>query len=93
MIERAVEDYLVARVRALGGRADKVEMIGRRGFFDRLVLLPNGRVAFVETKRPKGGRVSPQQRALHAAYRDLGQTVAVLKNRDDVDRLLDGLAG
>lgn len=91
MIEREVERYLVRRVRELGGRADKVEMIGQRGFFDRLVLLPGGTVVFAETKRPRGSRTSPQQQSLHAAYRDLGQHVVVLKSCEDVDRLLDGI--
>jgi hypothetical protein len=32
-----------------------------KGFPDRTVLLPDGRIMFVETKRPKGGRYSAMQ--------------------------------
>ena len=47
--EAAVERELVRRVRALGGLCEKVRVAGRRGFFDRLVVLP-GRVIFVESE-------------------------------------------
>jgi len=40
MIERDVEDYLVKRVKALGGECRKVVWPGRRGAPDRLVMLP-----------------------------------------------------
>jgi hypothetical protein len=41
--ESAIERELCERVAAAGGRAEKVTVIGRRGFFDRLVILPGGR--------------------------------------------------
>jgi hypothetical protein len=85
--EDSVEEELVRRVRALGGRCEKMAMKGRRGFFDRLVVLP-GRVIFVECKRPVGGRLSPHQISLHAQYRALGATVAVVRNSEDIDCLL-----
>ena len=85
--EDDIEQQLVRRVRALGGRCDKVVSKGSRGFFDRVVVLP-GRVVFVECKRPKGGRLSPHQISLHAQYRALGAAVALVKNSDDIDRLL-----
>ena len=40
MLERDVEDYLVKRVKAMGGEVRKVKWIGRRGAPDRLVMLP-----------------------------------------------------
>ncbi len=76
------------RVEALGGVADKVEFVGRRGFCDRLVVLPGGRVIFVELKRPRGGVLSPHQRAFHQTYRALGAEIAVVKTDDDIERLL-----
>jgi hypothetical protein len=87
-LESTVETYLVERVEALGGVAEKVQVINRRGFFDRLVLLPGGRVIFCEVKRPRGGVLSPHQRQRIENYRALGAEVAVVKNRDEVDRLL-----
>ena len=59
--ENALEQELVFRVHNKGGIAEKVTVLGTRGFFDRVVVLPGGRVAFVELKRPRGGRLSPHQ--------------------------------
>jgi hypothetical protein len=86
--EDSVEELLVRRVRALGGRCEKMAMKGRRGFPDRLVILPGGRIHLVETKRPVGGRLLPHQISLHAIYKALGATVAVVRNSEDIDRLL-----
>ena len=40
MLERDIEDYLVKRVKAMGGEVRKVQWIGRNGAPDRLVMLP-----------------------------------------------------
>ncbi len=40
MLERDVEEYLVKRVKALGGEVRKVKWIGRNGAPDRVVMLP-----------------------------------------------------
>jgi hypothetical protein len=90
--ESAIERELVDRVGHAGGRAEKVTVIGRRGFFDRLVLLPGGRVVFVECKRPRGGIVALHQREYAERYRALGVAVALIKNSADIDRLLAGSA-
>jgi len=86
--ENVVEEELVQRVRRAGGIAEKVTVLGARGFFDRLVLLPGGRVIFVECKRPRGGVISPHQILRHARYEALGAAVAVVSNSEDIDRLL-----
>ena len=52
MKETAVEVHLMARAEDLGGRAIKLLPWVMRGLPDRLVLLPGGRVWFVETKAP-----------------------------------------
>jgi hypothetical protein len=86
--EATIEEELVRRVRAAGGIAEKTTVIGRRGFFDRIVVLPGGRVYWVELKRPRGGRLSPHQIQRHAQYRALGVEILVIKNLGDIDRLL-----
>jgi hypothetical protein len=86
--EDSVEEELVRRVRALGGRCEKMAMQGRRGFPDRLVVLPGGRIYLVECKRPVGGRLSPHQISLHAAYEALGVRIAICRNSADIDNLL-----
>ena len=86
--ESAIERELVQRVEALGGRCEKVTVIGRRGFFDRLVVLPGGRVIFVECKRPHGATWAAHQRQYFGIYRTLGLEVALIKKSEDIDRLL-----
>jgi hypothetical protein len=86
--EAAVEAKLNLWIAERGGLSLKVKVIGRRGFVDRLVLLPGGRVIFVELKRPKGGRLSPQQKVFHDELRNLNMTVALLRNSGDIARLL-----
>lgn len=40
MLEAKVEDFLVKRVKALGGEVRKVKWVGRKSAPDRLVMLP-----------------------------------------------------
>jgi len=87
--ESAVETELVRRVRAIGGRAEKVRVDGARGFFDRLIVLPGGKVIFCECKRPKGGRLSPHQISRIRIYELLGAVVAIIKDSADIDALLN----
>ena len=86
--ENVVEEELVRRVRALGGIAEKTTVIGRRGFFDRVIVLPGGKVIFVECKRPKGGRLSPHQIERIRQYRVLGAVACTVQNSADIDALL-----
>lgn len=86
--ESKVERELRDRIEANGGECIKVTVIGRRGFFDRLVTLPGGRVILVEVKRPKGGRVAPHQMLWHERFAELGVAVAIVKRSADIDALL-----
>lgn len=64
---------------------------GWAGVPDRLVLLPGGRVYFVETKRPKGGRLSPRQSWWGARLRALGFAYYVVWDEADVRAFADAL--
>jgi len=91
--ERAVEAELVARVEALGGVCEKVMVVGKRGFFDRLIVLPvrggPPRIIFAEIKRPRFSRIAPHQQKYYDTFRALGVVdVYFVKNSADIDRLL-----
>lgn len=60
MREREVERRLVTAVKKRGGLAPKFTSPGLDGVPDRLVLLPDGRLAFVEVKAP-GQKMRPLQ--------------------------------
>ena len=47
--ESIIEKHLVAEVKKAGGRAYKFVSPGRRSVPDRIVLLPGGRLVFVES--------------------------------------------
>jgi hypothetical protein len=85
--EDTVEGYLVERVAALGGVAAKLMLL--TGWPDRLVLLPGGIIAFVECKRPHGGRDEPMQPRVQKMLGDLGFNVHKIKSKPEVDALLE----
>lgn len=89
--ENSIERELRERVEAIGGACIKTAAIGRRGFFDRVVVLPSPdlpRIIFVECKKPRGGVVSQHQKQWHAKFKELGVAVALIKNSADIDALL-----
>ncbi|QTP33518.1 hypothetical protein B7759_02112 [Burkholderia glumae] len=77
MLEKTVEAYLVERVRALGGEPYKFTSPARASVPDRIVVLPPGRVYFIEVKRP-GGKLTRGQEREHEHLRRLGADVRVL---------------
>lgn len=84
MLESAIERAFVARVKSLGGMAEKLTSPGRRSVPDRLVTLPGGVVIFVELKRP-GGKPTVAQLRDHERRRALGCDVRVIDSLEAVD--------
>lgn len=84
--ENLIERYLVKRVRELGGMAVKQIWQGRRGAPDRLVILPGGRMVFVECKAP-GQKAKDHQLREHDRLRKLGVMVVVVDSKDGVDEV------
>ena len=82
--EGSVEDYLVERVEARGGRCPKLVDLVRRGFPDRSPMWPGGIMHMVELKCI-GGVVKPWQRRYHADLRSQGFLVFVIWTKDQVD--------
>lgn len=90
MREADLEARLVRGVKAAGGLAYKFVSPGSVGVPDRLVVLPGGRVVFVELKAD-GGRLSRMQVYRIAQLRGLGAAVRVVKGAEDVKKFLDWL--
>lgn len=86
-LEKDVESYLRNKVKKQGGRCIKLSSQHEEGLPDRLILMPGGKVFFVETKR-KGGKLAPMQILQHRSLRKLGFRVYIPYTKDEVDTLL-----
>ncbi|MBV1759442.1 MAG: VRR-NUC domain-containing protein [Dethiosulfatibacter sp.] len=92
MTEKIIEQKLVKAVKVLGGIAPKFVSPGFDGMPDRMVLLPMGRIAFVEVKAP-GKKPRPLQLARHKLLRDLGFKVYVLDSVAGIETILSDMGG
>lgn len=90
MRESDLEARLVRGVKSAGGRAYKFVSPGSVGVPDRLVVLPGGKIIFVELKAD-GGRLSQMQVYRIAQLRGLGADVQVVKGAEDVKKFLQWL--
>lgn len=90
-MERDLERHLRDAACKAGGLALKFVSPGMSGIPDRIVLMPHGRMAFVEVKAP-GQKPRPLQLAVHRTLRSLGFRVYVLDDPDDIPRIIDEVA-
>jgi len=91
-IEKDVESRLVKQAEKHGGICLKYPTIHTEGIPDRILLMPMGKVCFVELKRPKGGKLSEIQKYQIEKLRAIGIRVEVVKNYAEVDRLIRDLS-
>ena len=92
MREKVIEQKLIRAVKARGGIAPKFTSPGFDGMPDRLVLLPGGRMGFVELKAP-GKKPRPLQLARHKLLRVLGFKVYVVDGMEQIASVLDDIGG
>lgn len=85
--ERQIEQRLVTETRKRGGMALKFVSPSFAGMPDRQILLPDGKMAFVEVKAP-GQKPRPLQVKRHAMLRKLGFKVFVLDAASDIPMML-----
>ena len=87
MNEKQIEQYLVRKVSQKGGIAYKFTSPGRRHVPDRIVLLPGGKVIFIECKRPGAKATKAQEYELHR-IRSLGSEAFVIDSKEKTDELI-----
>jgi hypothetical protein len=87
-LERAVERAFTEEAKRRGAWALKLAVPGVSGFPDRCVLVPGGRIAFVELKRP-GAPPRALQLWIHGRLRTLGFRVEVLDRSTAVTPFFD----
>lgn len=83
-LEKTVEQALVRRVKSLGGMCEKFTSPGRRSVPDRIVTMPDGRIIFVELKKP-GAKPTEMQMRDHANRRAMGCDVRVIDTVEDAN--------
>ena len=88
MREREIEGKLRDAVKAMGGVCWKFTSPGTAGVPDRIILMPKGRMAFVETKAP-GEKPRALQHSRHWLLKRLGFKVYVLDNKADIQKIIE----
>lgn len=88
MREKQIENKLATEAKKLGGIALKFVSPSFDGIPDRLVLIPDGHIAFVELKAP-GKKPRPLQLVRHRLLRSLGFRVYVIDSVEQIGGMLD----
>lgn len=90
ILEKEIEKKLRTEVVKMGGLALKFASPGMAGVPDRLLLLPNGRIFFAETKKP-GGKMRPLQLKRKSQLEALGFQVFCIDSIEAVRRFADAI--
>lgn len=88
MTEKQIEQKLVSAAKARGGLAPKFVSPGFDGVPDRIVLLPRGRIAFIELKA-KGRKMRPLQVRRKRQLESLGFSVYCIDSPEQIGGILD----
>lgn len=88
--EKEIEQQLVKAAKLHGGVALKLSCPGFDGMPDRLVLLPMGRIGFVEVKAP-GKKMRMLQKVRNEMLTSLGFKTYVLDNVKNIGEILDDI--
>ena len=88
MREKQVEQKLVKAVKAAGGICPKLVCPGMDGMPDRLALLGDGHIGFIEVKAP-GKEPRPLQVKRHRQLHELGFLVFVLDDPEQIPGILE----
>ena len=91
-MEKEIEQKLVQAVKAWGGIAPKLSSHGFAGLPDRMVLLPGGKIGFVEVKAP-GRKPRELQLSRHKLLRRLGFKVYVLDDISQIPQIIQEIGG
>lgn len=87
MREKKIKQQLVKEVKDIGGIALKIASPGFDGMPDRLILLPNRKLAFVEVKAP-GKTLRPLQEKRKRQLEALGFLVFCLDHIEQIGGIL-----
>lgn len=92
MLEKDIEAWLNKQIEKMGGIAYKFVSPGNPGVPDRIYILPDGRVWFVELKQ-QFGRVANIQKWQRQRLQDLGCNYRLVRGMDDAKVFVKQLEG
>ena len=84
MLEKTIENYFKTKIESNAGLC--IKLIGYVGIPDRLILLPGGRMFFVEFKQ-KGKTPRKIQSFIHDKLKSLGFRVYVIDDKDKIEEV------
>jgi hypothetical protein len=87
MLEKSIENYFKKQLQKHGALVIKMNTYHFRGFPDRMILLPEGRIFFAELKRP-GEKPRANQKVVHRMLRKLGFKVYVIDCKEQVEEVI-----
>lgn len=91
MREKTVEEYFTEQItKRLHGKAMKWVSPGNNGVPDRVVIVPPGRIYFVELKAP-GKTPRKLQKYMHAQIREMGCVVLTIDTKEKVDSFIEAV--
>lgn len=90
MREKTVEAKLTKKVKSMGGIALKIMSANYDGLPDRLVLLSDGKMAFIELKAP-GKKLRPLQEKRKRQLEALGFSVFCIDGIEQIGGILDAI--
>lgn len=92
MLESYIEGQLKKEAKKRGGMALKFVSPGMNGVPDRIILLPNRKMAFAELKAP-GKTLRALQRKRKQQMEKLGFPVYIIDNTERIGGILDEIQG
>ena len=87
MIESGIEKSVVQYAKRWALLCVKLDSV--KGIPDRMLILPGGRVAFIEFKTPEG-RLSPHQQAWRDRLQGFDQRYHVVRSSQEGREIIDG---
>lgn len=88
MLEKKIESKLVEEVNKINGLCLKLNSQSANGIPDRLVLLPKGKLYFIELKRP-GEKLRSLQKYWARTINKIGFNIIKIDNLESVDKFIE----
>lgn len=87
LTEKRIEERFCKAVKKAGGLALKFSAQFKAGVPDRIVLMPGGKIYFVELKREKGA-VSEIQKYVFEEFAEYGFPVRVISSVEEIKKFI-----